>query len=149
MFCLQNFHVQLEYSLNYDKSRTKTNLKAETPLSVYHALLSSTLSHGSIIWGQNSNNHIKRIETIQNKAIRTINFATHNAPTDILYKNSISNQIKLRTINFATHNASTDILYKNSISNQIKLRTINFATHNALTDILYKNSKILKFTDGI
>ena len=43
--------------------------------SIYFAIFSSVLNHGSIIWGQRSTSSIKRLESIQNKAIRIINFA--------------------------------------------------------------------------
>ena len=51
------------------------------------------------LFGQASSKQIKRIETIQNKAIRIINFAHYNASTNLLYKNSkilkFTDQIKL------------------------------------------------------
>ena len=54
--------------------------------SIYFAIFSSVLNHGSIIWGQRSTSSIKRLESIQNKAIRIINFAPYNSKTDHLYK---------------------------------------------------------------
>ena len=56
--------------------------------SIYFAIFSSLLNYGAIIWGQKSNKSIKRLESIQNKAIRIINFAPYNSPTNHLYMNS-------------------------------------------------------------
>ena len=56
--------------------------------SVYFAIFASVINYGSIVWGQHSTNNIKRLENIQNKAVRTINFADVNAPTNILYRNN-------------------------------------------------------------
>ena len=50
--------------------------------SIYFAIFSSVLNYGSIIWGQRSTSTIKRIESVQNKAIRIINFAPFNSKTD-------------------------------------------------------------------
>ena len=70
--------------------------------SVYYAIFSSLLHYGSIVWGQKTNSNIKRLETIQNKALRVINFAPFNAPTNELYKNNrilkFKDQIRLQNI---------------------------------------------------
>ena len=69
-------------------SKIRHYVPRKTLHSIYFAIFSSILNYGAIIWGQTSNNSIKRIETLQNKAIRTINFAPYNSPTNHLYKES-------------------------------------------------------------
>ena len=69
-------------------SKIRHYVPRNTLHSIYYAIFSSILNYGSIIWGQTSNNSIKRIETIQNKAIRIINFASYNSSTNHLYKES-------------------------------------------------------------
>ena len=58
--------------------------------------------------GEKLTNHIKRIETIQDKAIRIINFASYNAPTNNLYKESkilkFTDGIKLKHFLFVVDN---------------------------------------------
>ena len=56
--------------------------------SIYHAIFSSIMNYGSQIWGQNKNDHIKRIIKLQDRAIRVLNFADYRAPTSELYKKS-------------------------------------------------------------
>ena len=63
-------------------------VKSKELRSIYFAIFSSVLNYGAIIWGQTSNSSIKRLENIQNKALRIINFAPYNSPTNHLYKTS-------------------------------------------------------------
>ncbi len=43
---------------------------------IYHAIFASHMTYGCQVWGQTSNNtHIKKIQTLQNNAIRLITFA--------------------------------------------------------------------------
>ena len=68
--------------------------------SIYFAIFSSIMTYGSIIWGQTANISVKRIQIIQNKAIRIINFSPFNSPTAILYRKSnilkFSDYVKLQ-----------------------------------------------------
>ena len=81
-------------------SKVRHYVPKEVLHNIYHGIFSSILNYGSIIWGQKSTNHIKRIENIQNKAIRTMNFVARNTQTNILYKNSkilkFTDQIKVK-----------------------------------------------------
>ena len=58
------------------------------------------MTYGSIIWGQTANISIKRIQIIQNKAIRIINFSPYNSSTANLYRKSnilkFSDYVKLQ-----------------------------------------------------
>ena len=55
--------------------------------STYFALFSSIMSYASIIWGQNRNNYVDRICSLQDKAIRVVNFASNFDSRNPLYKN--------------------------------------------------------------
>ena len=52
---------------------------------IYHGIFSSLLLYGSQIWGQ-SNSSILKMEKLQNRALRIINFVSYRAPTNSLYK---------------------------------------------------------------
>ena len=53
-------------------------------LSVYFAIFHSHLTYASQVCGQNSNS-IKRITTLQKKALRIISFEKYNAHTNPLF----------------------------------------------------------------
>ena len=61
--------------------------------SIYFGIFSSLLTYGAPVWGQIRNKHFYRLERIQNKAIRLINFAKYRASANPLYK--CSNILKL------------------------------------------------------
>ena len=105
-------------------SKIRHYVSKETLRNIYFAIFSSLLHYSSIIWGQTSSRHIKRIETIQNKALKIINSVPFNAQTNQQYKNSgilkFSDQIKLsnfllvhetinRNIPFALLNSFTPV----------------------------------------
>ena len=79
-----------------------------TLLNIYHGIFSSILTYGSQIWGQFTNKHICRIQRIQNKAIRIINFANYRDPVSPLYNKSnilkFSDNIKLQNF-FYVHDS--------------------------------------------
>ena len=56
--------------------------------SIYFGIFHSLLTYGGQIWGQIKNKHFHRLEMLQNKAIRIINFAAYRASVNPLYKNS-------------------------------------------------------------
>ena len=68
----------------------------DTLRSIYFAIFHSLLTYGVQVWGQIKNKHFHRLELLQNKAIRIINFATFKASVNPLYKNS--NVLKLADI---------------------------------------------------
>ena len=57
-------------------------------LTIYYALFNSHLTFGSQVWCQGTNENIKRITALQNKAIRIINFKPRNYPVNPLYAKS-------------------------------------------------------------
>ena len=68
-------------------SKVRHYVSAETLRKIYYGIFSSLLGYCSIIWGQTSNKNVTRIVRLQNKAIRTINFAHYRHSSSILYKN--------------------------------------------------------------
>ena len=76
--------------------------------NIYFGIFSSLLTYGSQVWGQFFNKHIFRIQRIQNKAIRIINFANYRDDPTLFYKNSniikLSDHIKLENFNYV-HNS--------------------------------------------
>jgi len=55
-------------------------------LGVYHALVSSHLNYGISVWGDPKTNYIKKIETIQRKATRSIVNGKYNAHINPIFK---------------------------------------------------------------
>ena len=55
--------------------------------SIYYAIFSSHMTYGCQVWGQNSNStHVKQISSLQDKAIRIINFKPYRSTRNPLYK---------------------------------------------------------------
>ena len=73
-------------------------------ISIYHALFSSHLTYGEQIWGQNRNCQTEMISKLQNRALRTINFADLNDDPNPLYKRDdilkINDLVKLKNVLF-------------------------------------------------
>ena len=81
-------------------SKIRHYVSDSTLRNIYFAIFSSLLNYGSQVWGQSYNKHISRIQRIQNKAIRIINFAKfRDSVTPLFYKSKIlkfCDQIKLQ-----------------------------------------------------
>ena len=60
------------------------------------SLFFTLLSYGSIIWAQSSNNNVKRILRLQNKAFCIINLASYRDHANPLFNN-------LNVLKFADH----------------------------------------------
>ena len=56
--------------------------------NIYYAIFSSLMTYGSIIWGQAQNIHTNRISILQNKALRTITFASPRDSSNPIYYNT-------------------------------------------------------------
>ena len=69
-------------------SKIRHYVPENTLISIYYAIFSSLMTYGSIIWGQVQNSNIKRINTLQNKALRIINFASYRHSATPLYEKS-------------------------------------------------------------
>ena len=68
------------YLLNYDIT-SKQLLR-----TVYFAIFDSVLRYAVQVWGQHSNQTIREIEKLQEKAIRVMSFKGRNNPTNPLFK---------------------------------------------------------------
>ena len=74
-------------------SKIRHYVSSATLRNIYFGIFSSLLTYGCQIWGQSNNKHITRLQNIQNRAIRIINFADYRDPPNPLY--SKSNILKL------------------------------------------------------
>ena len=117
-------------------SNIRHYVSVTTLRNIYFGIFSSLLTYGSQIWGQFCNKHICRLQRIQNKALRIINFANFRDPSTPLYHKSeilkISDHIKLQNFLFV-HNALRGDLplpLKNSF--QIAAETHSLNTRGAL-----------------
>ena len=74
-------------------------------LNIYHAIFATHLAYGSQIWGQCSNDLIKKLGVMQNKAMRIINFKSPRDSAINLYFDSNvlkhEDQIKMTNCSFA------------------------------------------------
>ena len=73
-------------------------VNTDTLRNIYFGIFASLLTYGSQVWGQLFNKHISRLQKIQNKAIRILNFANYREDAPPLYNKSnilrLSDQIK-------------------------------------------------------
>ena len=69
-------------------SKIRHYVPGNTLCTIYYGIFSSLLTYCAPIWGQIQNKNINRIIRLQNKALRTINFAQNRDSTNILYQNS-------------------------------------------------------------
>ena len=65
---------------------TKNLLDTKNKLGIYHALVSSHLNYGISVWGDSKTSYIKKIETIQRKATRSIVNGKYNAHTEPIFR---------------------------------------------------------------
>ena len=71
-------------------SKIRHYVPLEELRSIYYAIFSSHMTYGCQVWGQGTNGNIKQIETLQNRALRIINFKGPGTDTSSLYaKNKI------------------------------------------------------------
>ena len=72
----------------------------DTLRSIYFGIFSSILTYGSQIWGQIKSKHFNRLVTLQNKAVKVLNFANFRDTVSPLYKTSkifkLSDSIRLQ-----------------------------------------------------
>ena len=137
-------------------SKVRYYVPKDVLLNIYHGIFSSILNYGSIIWGQKSTKHIKRIETIQNKAIKVLNFATRDSQTNSLYKNSkilkFTDQIKVKNFLLVHDSINENLpcclrnlftLTKNSHSIQTRHSSCNTMIHPRVHTVNYGEFSII------
>ena len=61
--------------------------------NIYFSIFSSLMTYASQIWGQFSNKHVIRIQKIQNRALRMINFSEFDSLSTPLYFNQGSETV--------------------------------------------------------
>ena len=107
-----------------------------TLISIYYAIFSSILTYGSQIFGQIQNRHITRLQKLQDRSVRIINFAKYNDHRNPLYLKSkilkFNDSIKLSNFLFVH-----DCIGKNipsSLQNSFKLvsNVHNYNTRKAI-----------------
>ena len=80
-------------------SKVRHFVNYETLLNIYHAIFNSHIRYGCQVWGLSSHCSLKKITSLQNRALRTIHFQTFFANADILYYVSkiikLTDQIKI------------------------------------------------------
>ena len=67
-------------------AKTRHFVPTHELLSIYHATFSANLLYGCQTWGQHTNPLYKKIETLQNNAMRIMTFSDHRAHTGPIYK---------------------------------------------------------------
>ena len=81
---------------------------AHTLRNIYFGIFSLLLTYGSQVWGQFFNQHISRLQKIQNKAIRIMSFANFQEESTPLYNKcgilKLSDHIKLENFIYV-HNS--------------------------------------------
>ena len=112
--------------------------------NIYHAIFSSIMSYGSQIWGQNMNDHIKRIIKLQDRAIRVLNFADYRAPPSELYKKSgiLKLQDNIKIDNFLYVHNSLNRRLPSCLNNQFNYMKIQ-------TEQNTRNAKILSTKESL
>ena len=66
-------------------SKIRHYVKLETLINIYYGIFSSLIRYGSQIWGQH-NSAVKKIQGIQNKALRIMNFSSLRASVSPLLR---------------------------------------------------------------
>ena len=137
------FHI---HELNKKLSRANSMLckiryfvDSKTLRSIYYAIFSSHLTYCSHIWGQKGNPAVLKVESLQRKAIRIINFAPFRCKTSDLFSKS-------EILTFSDHMLFTNCLF---IFDQFKYNIPDplsnfFVTTNNLYSHETKSSKLGK-----
>ena len=66
-------------------SKIRHYVPGEELTSIYHAIFSSHMRYGCQIWGQGTQETRKQMDTLQNRALRIINFKGPGTETSSLY----------------------------------------------------------------
>ena len=114
-------------------------MKFDTLRIIYYGIFSSILLYGAQIWGQSNNHAIKKLQIIQNKALRTINFKPAQSSVNPLYKKckilKLADNIKLQNFLFAYDNL------KNNLPSSLKdsLSTVDSIHIHETRSVTYKH----------
>ena len=80
--CKQNKISSGIYAIN----KVKHILNHRHLTTLYFSLIHPYLDYGISLWGSTHNTYLKRLVTVQKKAIRTITNANNNSQSDPLFK---------------------------------------------------------------
>ncbi len=69
----------------YAINRSKHILTQKHLRTLYYSLVHPHLNYGTLIWGSAAKTHVRKIEIMQNKAVRAITNSAYNASTKPLY----------------------------------------------------------------
>ncbi|XP_057305356.1 uncharacterized protein LOC130642284 [Hydractinia symbiolongicarpus] len=101
---IDNLKVKLSRSIGI-LSKIRHYVSYNILTNIYHAIFSSHLTYGCQIWGHNKSTYLNRIISLQNKAIKIMNFKPANSPTSLLFNKSkiltFPDTIKLKDFLFA------------------------------------------------
>ena len=105
---------------------------SETTLrSIYFGIFSSLLTYGAQIWAQFANKHVCRIQKLQNRPIRRLNFAKPRDPSSPLYKKSailkLSDHVKLQNFLYVHNsiNGTLPVALRNSFQMTADIHDFN------------------------
>ena len=124
----------------------------KTLCMIYHGIFSSILMYGSQIWGQH-NGVVRKLQIIQNKALRIMNFQPPRTSATYLFKNceilKLIDNINLQNFLFAHDSVNNNL--PSSITGQLSL--VN-TVHNTRNEMYYqldrpKSRTILYGTNSI
>ena len=117
-------------------SKIRHYVSDTTLRNIYFGIFSSLLTYGSQIWGQSCNKHVSRLQRIQNKALRIINFANFRDPCTPLYHKSeilkISDQLKIQNFLIVHNSLNGHLPLPLKDSFQIAAETHSINTRGAL-----------------
>ena len=110
-FKVNNLSAKLARAIGMLK-KIRHYVKFDTLRMIYYGIFSSILLYGSQIWGQ-TNHAIKKLQILQNKALRTINFKHAQSSVNPLYKEykilKLADNIKLQNFLFAYNNLKNNL----------------------------------------
>ena len=103
-------------------SKIRHYVKYETLQMIYHGIFSSILMYGSQIWGQH-NGVVKKLQRLQNKALRLMTFSSFRAKANPLFKQcgilKIADNISLQNFLFAHDSLNNNL--PSSIKGQVSM----------------------------
>ena len=74
-------------------SKIRHYVNYETLINIYHAIFGSHLRYGCQVWGQIKHNSLKKVSSLQNRAMKIIHFQPLISSSDLLYY--LSKTVKL------------------------------------------------------
>ena len=117
--------------------------------SLYYSLFNSHLIYGCQVWGQYQGNEFKKIETLQEKAIRIIKFLSNNDPVskemhqlrilklkdfitlqNVLFVYECLEEERMKSFNTTYKQTETNQFYNRRSFNTHQLKKRNFKTEN-------------------